>query len=156
MIAVQPSWRAIGDLTERQRDILQGICQGKRNAEIADALGISGQTVKNHVTTILARTGSTDRARLAYLYARWEQVQRSRTQGSQVEEAINDHVTLSFRIFSPNKLLIRVGRLDGLNDLFELSVQGSRELRRLLLADIDDDSCGAEQTVVSGQAGVMS
>lgn len=139
---MHPNWRTIDDLTDRQRDIVRRICQGKRNAEIGLDLGISRQTVKNHITAILARTGSADRARLAYLFAGWEQIQRSMPVDSQVEAMIDLNVTLTFRVFSHERLFIRVGRREGLSDLFELSSVSSQELRSLLLANISADSSG--------------
>ena len=137
-ISNRTGWRVIDDLTERQRQILHGISQGKRNVEIAAALRISQQTVKNHVTAILARTGSRDRAQLAYLYARWQEVRRSTFIGGRVDVAVDASTVLSFRVFAPNRLLIRVGRSGAPVDLFELSEECSRELRALLLADIDE------------------
>jgi DNA-binding NarL/FixJ family response regulator len=44
-----------GDLTERELQILRLIAAGKDNVEIADELVISAQTVKNHVSSILAK-----------------------------------------------------------------------------------------------------
>ncbi len=130
----------IDALTERQRAVIKGICEGKRNAEIGLELAISPQTVKNHVTIIFARTGPHDRARVAYLYAKWEEVQRSTFSGSQIDVQMNGGATLSFRIFAPNRLLIRVGRSDGPIDLFELSEEESRALRGLLLADVAEET----------------
>jgi DNA-binding NarL/FixJ family response regulator len=43
------------DLTERERQILGLIAAGKDNTEIAEELVISSQTVKNHVSSILAK-----------------------------------------------------------------------------------------------------
>jgi NarL family two-component system response regulator LiaR len=43
------------DLTEREMDVLKLIAQGKENAEIAEELVISIRTVKNHVSSILAK-----------------------------------------------------------------------------------------------------
>ncbi len=48
-------------LTVREMQVLELMCQGYRNAEIADVLGISLFTVKNHVSKILAKLGAGSR-----------------------------------------------------------------------------------------------
>jgi len=47
----------LGDLTERERDVLDAIAQGLDNNEIAAALGMSEKTVRNHVTRVLGKIG---------------------------------------------------------------------------------------------------
>lgn len=53
--------RAIERLTDRQREILALMAQGKPNKLIADHLHISEATVKSHVTEILRVLGATNR-----------------------------------------------------------------------------------------------
>lgn len=48
-------------LTERELEILRKVSEGMTNAEIGYALGISAQTVKNHVTSILRKLAVNDR-----------------------------------------------------------------------------------------------
>ena len=48
-------------LTERELEILRKVSDGLTNAEIGYALGISAQTVKNHVTSILRKLAVNDR-----------------------------------------------------------------------------------------------
>jgi len=55
-------------LSPREMEILELICQGASNKDIAQRLGISYQTVKNHVTAILQKLGVNDRTQ-AVLYA---------------------------------------------------------------------------------------
>jgi DNA-binding NarL/FixJ family response regulator len=55
-------------LSPREMEILQHIAQGKSNKEIAYELGISRQTVKNHMTSILHKLAVNDRTQAA-IYA---------------------------------------------------------------------------------------
>ena len=47
--------RLLGDLTDREREILQMLARGKRNDDIAKELFISPQTVQTHVRNILGK-----------------------------------------------------------------------------------------------------
>jgi DNA-binding NarL/FixJ family response regulator len=49
-------------LTRREAEILTLIARGRTNTEIADALFLSHNTVKTHVSHIFTKTGSRDRA----------------------------------------------------------------------------------------------
>ena len=60
------SWRSeteafISPLTPRETEILQYIAQGYLNKQIAAELGISEQTIKNHVTSILRKLNANAR-----------------------------------------------------------------------------------------------
>ncbi|HXV43498.1 MAG TPA: response regulator transcription factor [Anaerolineae bacterium] len=55
-------------LSPREMEILQNIARGQSNKEVAYALGISRQTVKNHMTSILRKLAVNDRTQAA-LYA---------------------------------------------------------------------------------------
>lgn len=48
-------------LTPRQMEVLHSMAQGKSNKEIARDLGISGETVKVHISAILRRLGCSSR-----------------------------------------------------------------------------------------------
>lgn len=56
------------DLTNREREILLLIAQGKSNQEIADELFITLKTVKTHVSNILSKLEVEDRTQAA-IYA---------------------------------------------------------------------------------------
>ncbi len=55
-------------LSAREMEVLNHLTQGMSNKEIATLLGISHQTVKNHVTSILRKLGVEDRTQAA-IYA---------------------------------------------------------------------------------------
>ncbi len=48
---------SLDDLTAREREVLALICQGKDDKSIARALGVAGNTVRNHVARIYAKIG---------------------------------------------------------------------------------------------------
>jgi DNA-binding NarL/FixJ family response regulator len=52
---------AIGDLSEREVEVLQLMAQGMSNQEIAKELYLSSTTVKTHVSHILTKLGVRDR-----------------------------------------------------------------------------------------------
>ena len=49
-------------LTERELDVLTGMCDGKSNADIARSLYVSEDTVKTHARRLFRKLGATDRA----------------------------------------------------------------------------------------------
>jgi len=51
-----------GSVTERERQILRWVREGKSNQAIAEILGISPLTVKNHIQKILRKLGAGNRA----------------------------------------------------------------------------------------------
>lgn len=57
------------DLSVREREIIESVCQGKTNLDISAALDISPFTVKNHVQRIFRKIGVTNRTQAASRYA---------------------------------------------------------------------------------------
>ena len=58
----------IENLSRRELEILRMVSSGMSNKEIASILGISHQTVKNHITSILRKFSVEDRTQ-AVVYA---------------------------------------------------------------------------------------
>lgn len=54
-------------LTDRQRQLLDLAKLGKTSKEIANILGLSPQTVKNHFSVIYIKLGASDRTHAVYL-----------------------------------------------------------------------------------------
>lgn len=57
-------------LTEREREVLALLAQGKSNAEIANKLFLSHGTVRNYISAILTKLDVTDRTQAALLALR--------------------------------------------------------------------------------------
>ena len=72
-------------LSKREMEVLSLVTRGLSNKEIAASLGISHQTVKNHVTAILRKLGVEDRTQAA-IYALRRGWVRLHEQNTEIEE----------------------------------------------------------------------
>ena len=61
--AAEPHPR-LGDLTEREREMVSWVASGMSNAEIARQLVVSPDTVRTHVSRAMVKLGARDRAQL--------------------------------------------------------------------------------------------
>jgi DNA-binding NarL/FixJ family response regulator len=66
-------YRQLG-LSRREQQLIHMISEGMTNKEIASRLGLSQQTIKNHVHRMLRKVGATDRLSIV---ERWREVRRS-------------------------------------------------------------------------------
>jgi DNA-binding NarL/FixJ family response regulator len=57
----------LGELTEREREVLALVARGLSNSELAAALHVSLPTAKTHVSRILAKLGARDRTQLVVI-----------------------------------------------------------------------------------------
>ena len=54
----------LSDLSERETEVLEALCQGMSNKEIAEVMFVSTETVKSHVSTIIGKFGVKDRTQV--------------------------------------------------------------------------------------------
>lgn len=61
---------ALAPLTEREREVVRAVADGLDNREIADTLCLSAGTVRNHISSILAKLGLKNRTQIAVFFYR--------------------------------------------------------------------------------------
>ena len=65
MLTSAPRSAAFPELTDREREVLDLMADGLRNHAIADAMGLSEKTVRNHVSNVLLKLHVPDRTAAA-------------------------------------------------------------------------------------------
>jgi DNA-binding NarL/FixJ family response regulator len=80
-----PRGEPLQPLSNREMEVLVCVTQGMSNKGIAKALGISQQTVKNHVTSILRKLGLEDRTQAAIFAVQQGWVRLDRTNHNRQE-----------------------------------------------------------------------
>ena len=61
-LSTRPASRALDGLTDREEEVLDLLARGLTNTAIAERLGLSGKTVRNHVSNLFTKLGVADRA----------------------------------------------------------------------------------------------
>ena len=51
----------LAGLSGRESEVLEALCQGMSNKEMAEVLFVSPETIKSHVSTVIGRLGVKDR-----------------------------------------------------------------------------------------------
>lgn len=92
----------VAPLTNRELQILTLIAEGNPNKCIAKVLGVSEQTIKNHISAILRKLNANDRAHAVMLAVRngWVPIQPDRSKGHRRGDTLSNAPDLS-RIY-PN------------------------------------------------------
>jgi DNA-binding NarL/FixJ family response regulator len=63
-----PTGEVFAELTEREREVVELVAEGLSNEQIARRLFIANGTVRNHISTILEKTGLEHRTQIAVSY----------------------------------------------------------------------------------------
>ena len=51
----------LAGLSDRESEVLEALCQGMSNKEMAEVLFVSPETIKSHVSTVIGKLGIKDR-----------------------------------------------------------------------------------------------
>ena len=51
----------LNELSVREMEVLEALCQGMSNKEMAESMFVSTETIKSHVSTVISKLGVKDR-----------------------------------------------------------------------------------------------
>ena len=51
----------LAGLSDRESEVLEALCQGMSNKQMAEVLFVSPETIKSHVSTVISKLGVKDR-----------------------------------------------------------------------------------------------
>jgi len=74
-VGIPDAGARVSSLSPRQREVFGWICEGKKDREIAEILGISYRTVTEHVRAVLAKLQVPNRTSAAMLAVRSDTVE---------------------------------------------------------------------------------
>jgi len=77
--AAEPVYPHVGELSDRERDVLALVAEGRSNQEIAASLYLSVRTVERHLSNIYAKLRISGKAARAGAAARFSASRRART-----------------------------------------------------------------------------
>jgi DNA-binding CsgD family transcriptional regulator len=80
-------------LSYRELQVVELVAEGLTNEKIADKLEISKRTVDNHISNILAKTGTDNRVELVKWALQWGKVCLNNVNCCPVPEAVQQLVT---------------------------------------------------------------
>jgi FixJ family two-component response regulator len=73
--------RRLSSLTDREREVLQGVVSGMLNKQIGGTLGITEKTVKVHRASVMEKMGVPSLAELVRMVAEFERLSATRRPG---------------------------------------------------------------------------
>ena len=71
--------RALQELTDREREVLKLMAEGRSNESIAHRLGVGPKTVETHIRNIFAKLGADSRVEVARIVERADRLSGART-----------------------------------------------------------------------------
>jgi len=124
----------IRPLTRREMQILTQIAEGNSNKQIASILGVTEQTVKNHVTAILSKLNANHRAHAVSLAMRNGLISTQfNTSGSQTEKQSSS---------KPPETELTINKKNGQASTYISAIAGIEDfLNKGLCPKEDPDSC---------------
>lgn len=90
--APRDAWADAWALSARERDVVHLVARGLRNAEIAELLRVSPNTVRNHLAAVFRKADVTSRAELVAMMANAGEAERPRPDRQRGERGWDGHL----------------------------------------------------------------